>query len=82
LYISSVVKPKSKVRGRMALGNLSCEALLRPLPALITSSITRGSRPAFTPITIASEVIASAVADKRLLASFMLTETGLSPRQR
>ena len=39
-------------------------AVLRPLPALMTSSISFGSSPALTPITIASAVAAIAVADR------------------
>ncbi len=66
------MKPKSNVRGRIAFGNLSCDALLRPLPALITSIMVAASSPDLTPSTIASEVAASAVAESRLLASFMV----------
>jgi hypothetical protein len=65
-----VVKPKSNVRGSTARGNLSCVALLRPLLTLITSTITRGSSPALTPITMASDDTASAAAASRLFASF------------
>ncbi|MCY1309185.1 hypothetical protein D9M70_592580 [compost metagenome] len=54
-----------------ALGNFSMVAELRPDPALMTSIMTLGSRPAFTPSAMASEVIATAVADNRLLASFI-----------
>ena len=51
-----------------------------PDPALITSIMTLGSRPDLTPITTASEVATIAVADKRLLASFMVcAEPGFSP---
>ena len=45
---------------------------MRPEPALITSIITAGSRPAFTPIATASEVAAMAVAERKLFASFMV----------
>ena len=70
--IKPLVKPRSKVRGSTILGNLCSVAVLRPLPALITSSMMRGSSPALTPMTIASEVAAMAVADRRLLQSFMV----------
>jgi hypothetical protein len=64
----------------MARGNLSCVALLRPLEALMMSSSTLGSSPALTPIAIASEVATSAVAARRLLASFALwASPGFSP---
>jgi len=56
----------------MARGNLSSLAVLRPLPELITSIITRGSRPALTPSTTASDVAATAVADNRLFTSFII----------
>src|SRR5260370_1386867 len=71
--ISPVAKPKSKVRGRIARGNLSRLAVFMPDPALITSIITAGSRPDLTPITTASEVAATAVPDNRLLASFIVS---------
>jgi len=64
-----VVKPKSKVRGNIARGNLSWVALLRPVPALMMSSMTLGSRPAFTPIAKASEETTIAAAASRLLPS-------------
>src|SRR6185295_5383556 len=66
-----MAKPKSKVRGRIDFGNLSTEALLRPVPELMTSSMTWGSRPPLTPITITSEVPARAAADSILFASFI-----------
>ena len=51
-----------------------------PDPALITSIMTWGSSPDLTPITTASAVAAMAVADKKLLASFMVCpEPGFSP---
>ena len=60
--------------------NLSRLAVLMPLPALITSIMMLGSRPAFTPMPTASEVMAMAAADKRLLANFMVCAIpGLSP---
>ena len=70
--IMAVVKPKSKLRGSTARGNLSRLAVFRPDPELITSIITLGSRPALTPIATASEVATIAVADRKLLASFMV----------
>src|SRR5215470_2716709 len=70
--IKPLVKPRSNVRGNTTWGNLCSVAVLRPVPALITSSMTRGSSPALTPITIASEVAATAVADRKLLASFIV----------
>jgi hypothetical protein len=49
----------------------------------MTSIITFGSRPAFTPITTASEVIATAAADRMLFASFMVCAwPGFSPRKK
>ena len=51
-----------------------------PEPELITSIMTAGSSPAFTPITTASEVATIAVAERKLLASFMVCpEPGFSP---
>ena len=80
LTINPVAKPKSKVRGSTARGNLSRLAVFRPDPALMTSIITPGSRPDLTPITTASEVATMAVADRKLLASFMVcAEPGFSP---
>ena len=43
---------------------------MRPVPALNTSSSVPGSSPAATPNASASEVIANAVAESRLLSSF------------
>ena len=78
--MSPVAKPKSKVRGSIERGNLSRLAVLRPEPALITSIMIFGSRPDLTPITTASEVATTAVADNRLLASFMVcADPGFSP---
>ena len=55
-------------------------AVFMPDPALITSIMTLGSSPDLTPITTASEVATTAVADKKLLASFMVwAEPGFSP---
>ena len=55
-------------------------AVFMPDPALITSIMTLGSRPDLTPITTASEVATTAVADSRLFASFMVcAEPGFSP---
>src|ERR1700760_3135480 len=68
----AVVKPKSKLRGNTERGNLSRLAVFMPEPELITSIITFGSSPDFTPITTASEVATIAVADRKLLASFMV----------
>ena len=51
-------KTEIKLPGSTQRGNLSAVAVLRPLPALITSSMTAGSSPAFVPITRASDVIA------------------------
>src|SRR4249919_1794052 len=55
-----VENPKSKPRVSTYFGNLSAEAVLRPLDALSTSSINCGSRPAFTPSASASDVMAMA----------------------
>jgi hypothetical protein len=71
-FINPLVKPRLKVPGSTRRGNLSSVAVLRPLPALITSSMMRGSSPALTPITIASEVAAIAVAERKLLHSFIV----------
>ena len=80
LTISPVAKPKSKVRGSTERGNLSRLAVLSPEPALMTSIMTAGSSPALTPITTASDVATIAVADRKLLASFMVcAEPGFSP---
>ena len=62
--IKAVAKPKSKVRGSTDFGNLSRLAVFMPEPALMTSIITAGSSPALTPITTASDVATSAVADR------------------
>src|SRR3954453_22546857 len=52
-----------------------------PLPALITSHIRLGSRPALPPIAIPSELAAMPVAERKLLASFMLwARPGRSPQ--
>jgi hypothetical protein len=67
-----MAKPKSKLRGRIDFGNLASVAVLRPLPALMTSIMVAGSRPALTPNTTTSELAATAVADSRLLQSFMV----------
>src|ERR1700730_16426664 len=78
--INPVANPKSKLRGRIERGNLSRLAVFCPDPALITSIMTLGSSPDLTPITTASEVATIAVADNRLLASFMVcAEPGFSP---
>ena len=46
----------------------------------MTSIMIAGSKPAFTPIATASEVAAIAVADRKLLASFMVCAMpGFSP---
>ena len=75
-----MAKPKSKVRGRIARGNLSWLALLRPLEALMMSISTLASKPALTPIAITSDVATMAVAAKRLLASFAVcARPGFSP---
>src|SRR5262245_5927631 len=75
-----VVKPKSNPRVSTCFGNLSAEATLRPLETLITSSISRGSRPALTPSASASAVIAIAACDIRLLASLSVCpRPGFSP---
>jgi hypothetical protein len=81
--IRPVAKPKSKLRGRTERGNLSRLAVFMPEPALMTSIITLGSSPDFTPITTASEVATMAVADKKLLASFMVCPApGFSPMKK
>ena len=41
--------------GSTERGNLSCVALLRPLPALMMSHICRGFSPAFAPIAMTSD---------------------------
>ena len=75
-----MAKPKSKVPGSTARGNLSWVALLRPLEALMMSISTLASSPALTPIAIASEVATSAAAASRLLASFAVcARPGFSP---
>lgn len=62
-------KPKSKLRGITCFMNLSCDAPLRPLPALMAAIITAGSRPPLTPATQASDAIANAVADGMMFSS-------------
>ena len=75
-----MAKPKSKVRGSTARGNLSWLALLRPLEALMMSISTLASRPALTPIAMTSEVATSAVAARRLFASLAVwARPGFSP---
>ena len=75
-----MVNPKSKVPGSTARGNLSSEALLRPLLALMMSISTLALTPPLTPIATASEVITSAAAAIRLLASLAVCAVpGLSP---
>ena len=75
-----MVNPKSKVPGSTARGNLSSEALLRPLLALMMSISTLALTPPLTPIATASEVITSAAAAIRLLASFAVCAVpGWSP---
>ena len=56
--------------GRTPRGNLSSLAVLRPVLALITS-MTAGARPPLTPSATASAVAAIAVAERKLLASFI-----------
>ena len=80
LYERPVANPKSNVPGRIDRGNLSCVALLRPLPALMMSMSTFGSRPALTPIASASDETTSAAAASRLFASFAVCASpGFSP---
>ena len=69
--------------GRMYFGNLSELAVLRAVPALSTSTTRPGSSPAFTPITTASDVMAMAVADRRLFSSFIVCPIpGLVPQKK
>src|SRR5262245_5011434 len=72
LVINPTVKPRLKARGSTTRPNLSSVAVLRPVPELMTSSMVCGSRPAFTPMTIASEVAVMAAADRKLLHSFIV----------
>src|SRR5262245_23227166 len=72
LVINPTVKPRLKVRGSTTRPNLSSVAVLRPVPELITSSMMRGSSPALTPMTIASDVAVMAAAERKLLQSFMV----------
>lgn len=75
------MNPQSKVRGSTTLGNLSRLACGPPEPTLSTSSMTYGSRPALTPITITSAVAASVVAAIGLFANFIVwAAPGFSPR--
>src|SRR3954449_9047349 len=55
----------------MRFGNLSVVAELRPVLALSTSIIFAMSRPLAMPKATASDVAANAVADRKLLASFI-----------
>ena len=70
--ISAVRKPASYVPVSTRLGNLSTVAELRPVEALSTSSITARSSPWARPKASASDVAASAVAERKLLSSFMV----------
>ena len=80
LSASPVENPKSNPRVSTCFGNLSAEAVLRPLETFSTSSISCGSRPAFTPIASASAVIAIAAWDIRLFASLRVCpRPGFSP---
>src|SRR5262245_47276659 len=72
LVINPTVKPRLKARGSTTRPNLSSVAVLRPVPELITSSMMRGSSPALTPMTIASDVAVMAAAERKLLQSFMV----------
>ena len=57
---------------------MSCVALLRPLPALMMSSMTFGSIPALTPITSASEEIDQRGRGEQIVAELCdLSEAGL-----
>ena len=58
--------------GQHLVGNFVDVAVFRPVPALKTSRSTAGSSPAATPNVTASEVIASAVAESRLLSSLAI----------
>jgi len=71
LCIRPTEKPKSKRRLSTQRGNLSSVAVLRPLPELMTAIIVSASRPALAPIASASDVMATAVADRMLLTSFI-----------
>ena len=71
LTIKEFVNPDAYRPVRTWFGNLSAVAALRPLDAFNTSSMVAMSRPSDTPNAIASLVAASAVADRKLLASFI-----------
>src|SRR5215472_6379472 len=83
LVINPTVKPRLKVRGSTTRPNLSSVAVLRPVPELITSSMMRGSSPALTPMTIASDVAVMAAAERKLLHSFIVCPApGRSPMKK
>ena len=71
MAISVLRKPDEYVPVSTWLTNLSLVAALWPLDAFSTSSIVAMSRPTDVPNAIASLVAASAVADRKLLASFI-----------
>src|SRR5262249_5082485 len=70
LSIRSSGKPWLKFRVSPCLGNLSVTAVFEPLETASTSSSVLGSRPARTPTTSASAVIAIEHADRMLLRTF------------
>ena len=64
---SSRARMPRKSRGSTNTGNLSWVELLLPLLTLMTSSMTFGSSPDFTPITSASAADSELAADRKLL---------------
>jgi hypothetical protein len=69
LQLAAVVEGARQDRLRK---NLSCVALLRPVPALIASISVRASTPAFTASTAASQAAAIPAAEIILLASLVI----------
>src|SRR5690606_18034216 len=83
------VKPVEKRRGSTCMGKLISTWKLRPVDALITSTMTAGSRPKRFPTINASAVAANALAATMLLRAFIAcpqprrpTRTSRSPSTR
>ena len=68
---SRAVNPRSNVPGMMLAGNLVAVASLRPDEALSTSIMSSRSRPTASPKAMASLVAIIAVADRKLLMTFI-----------
>src|SRR4051812_11236752 len=72
--------PPSKVPDRIAAGSIAAVVKLRPVLALTAASSASGSRPAFTPSTIASQAVTIEVSPIALLTSLAVCAApGRSP---